>query len=163
MRLFHQLNDQKKLFLGIFPKLVYLPKETRGLQEEAEHYLLQLLLIDQQLCQVQANLFQKFQINVLLKLMIHRLAAKMRAFLRFVTPVQGSRCLTINFSTLFYYPVMKPKALEALEDPAPQPSNVGASNAAPVPATTTGVSETVACIKAVWPGYKHPTGEIGAA
>ena len=55
---------------------------------------------------------------------------------------------------------MKRKTLDALEDPAPQPSKVGASNAAPVPATTTGVSETVDCINAVWPGYKQPTGEM---
>ena len=55
---------------------------------------------------------------------------------------------------------MKPKALEELEDPSPQPSKVGASYAAPVPATTTGVSETVACMNATCPGYKHPTGEI---
>ena len=129
----------------------------------AEHYWLQLLLIEQMLYQVQANLFHKFQRIVLLDLKNHRLAAKTKAFLHFVTPDQGSRCLTINFSTLFYYPVMKPKALEELEDPSPQPSNVGASNAAPVPATTTGVSETVACINAVCPGYKHPTGEMGAA
>jgi hypothetical protein len=57
-------------------------------------------------------------------------------------------------------PVMNRKTLEALDDPSPQPSKVGASYAAPVPATTTGVSETVACMNAVCPGYKHPTGEI---
>jgi hypothetical protein len=58
-------------------------------------------------------------------------------------------------------PVMKRKTLEATVDPSPQPSKVGASNAAPVPAaTTTGVSETVDCINAVWPGYKQPVGAI---
>ena len=55
---------------------------------------------------------------------------------------------------------MNRKTLEAFDDPFPQPSNVGASYAAPVPATTTGVSETVACMNATCPGYKHPTGEI---
>ena len=55
---------------------------------------------------------------------------------------------------------MKRKTLEATVDPSPQPSKVGASKAAPVPATTTGVSETVDCINAVWPGYKQPVGAI---
>ena len=55
---------------------------------------------------------------------------------------------------------MKRNTLDELDEPAPQPSNVGASYAAPVPATTTGVSETVACMNAVCPGYKDPTGEI---
>jgi hypothetical protein len=44
-------------------------------------------------------LFHKFQKTVLPELLNHRLLAKTKAFLRFVTPVQGSRCLTINFST----------------------------------------------------------------
>ena len=55
---------------------------------------------------------------------------------------------------------MKRKTLDALVEPSPQPSNVGASNAAPVPATTTGVSETVDCMNATCPGYKQPTGEM---
>ena len=55
---------------------------------------------------------------------------------------------------------MKRKTLDALEDPSPQPSKVGASKAAPVPAAITGVSETVDCMNAVWPGYKQPTGAI---
>ena len=55
---------------------------------------------------------------------------------------------------------MKRKTLDALEAPSLQPSKVGASNAAPVPLAITGVSETVDCINAVWPGYKQPTGAI---
>ena len=55
---------------------------------------------------------------------------------------------------------MNRKTLGELDDPLPQPSNVGAWNAAPVPATTTGMSETVACMNATCPGYKHPVGEI---
>ena len=58
---------------------------------------------------------------------------------------------------------MKRNTLDELDEPAPQPSNVGASNAAPVPATTIGVAETVDCINAVCAGYRQPTGEIGAS